>query len=414
MVGAGISGLVATQILSNRHNVALFEAGDQAGGHANTVVVNDAGIGRAIDTGFIVYNRIHYPVLTRFLNFLDISEHASDMSFSVRCDKSGLEYNGSSLNGLFVQRRNIFNPVFWRFLSDILKFNRNAENMLQSDKFLNLTVNDFIYHNPYSEALALYYLLPLGSSLWSCDADRLGEFPLQFVLDFLKNHAMLQVRARPKWLTIAGGSRRYVDAVVSRLPTHTLRLTSSVKRVIPRQRNVELVMSDGHREIFDEVILATHADTSLSLVDGIDDDERQALNTFPYVSNQVSLHTDESVLPKNKKAWASWNYRIRKHAGYSGRVTYNMNRLQGIESEKTFCVSLNQSDGIDPNQVIYKTYYRHPAFRHGRQVVQGAHSEFIRRRGISYCGAYWGYGFHEDGARSALTVCQAFDSEPLF
>ena len=414
VVGAGIAGLVASHVLSRRHQVTLFEAEATAGGHANTVAISDNGRQRPVDTGFIVFNRENYPLLSRFFEYLNVPNHQSDMSFSVSCEKTNFEYSGTSMNGFFSQRQNIMNPKHWMLLADILRFNSQAEHWFRERADPQLTVAQFIRECPVGKSFAEYYLLPLGSSLWSCHPRRFERFPMKFVIEFLKNHAMLQVRHRPQWLTVAGGSRCYVNAVTSQLPAGLLRLQKRVDRVVPRKGGVDVFWNGSNSAAFDEAVLATHADTSLDLVDKADEEENEALGSFPYQDNQVCLHTDTKVLPRNRRAWSSWNYRISNHSNKATSITYNMNMLQGIESDKTFCVSLNQLHALDPQKVRYRTTYRHPVFQPGRDHIQSQHSKFVRRRGVSYCGAYWGYGFHEDGVRSALSVCQAFDVDPEF
>ena len=414
VVGAGIAGLVASHVLSRRHQVTLFEAEATAGGHANTVAINDNGRQRPIDTGFIVFNRENYPLLTRFFEYLNVPSSQSDMSFSVSCDKSGLEYSATSMNAFFSQRENLIRPTHWKLLADILRFNLRAEHWLRERDDGQLTVAQFLRECPLGKSFAAHYFFPLGSSLWSCQPHQFEQFPIKFVIEFLKNHAMLQVRHRPQWLTVAGGSRCYVNTVIFQLPSGSVRLQKTVDRVVPTKDGVDVFWNGSNSAEFDEVVLATHADTSLNLVDNADEEEKEALGSFPYQDNQICLHTDTQVLPKNRSAWASWNYRISDDVTKAANITYNMNMLQGIESDKTFCVSLNQLDALDPEKVIYRTTYRHPVFQPGRDQIQSQHSRFLRRRGVSYCGAYWGYGFHEDGVRSALSVCQAFDMDPAF
>ena len=240
VVGAGIAGLVASHVLARRHQVTLFEAEATAGGHANTVAINDNGRQRPIDTGFIVFNRENYPLLTRFFEYLNVPNHQSDMSFSVSCEKTNFEYSGTSMNGFFSQRQNIMNPKHWMLLADILRFNSQAEHWFRERADPSLTVAQFIRECPLGKSFAEYYLLPLGSSLWSCHPRRFERFPMKFVIEFLKNHAMLQVRHRPQWLTVAGGSRCYVNAVTSQLPAGLLRLQNTVDRVVPRKGGVDV------------------------------------------------------------------------------------------------------------------------------------------------------------------------------
>jgi predicted NAD/FAD-binding protein len=270
-----------------------------------------------------------------------------------------------------------------------------------------VTVLDYLGSRNYNDSFAQHYLLPLGASLWSCDADRFSQFPIRFVIEFLHNHRMLQVNGRPQWRTVVGGSREYVKKLTKPFRDRIFTATP-VSRVRRQARGVELTTTDGHSDVFDEVVLATHADQAAQMVADLDDTERQVLHFFPYQDNEVLLHTDTSVMPEVKKAWASWNYRIPEQVHGNVTVTYNMNLLQRLDSRRTYCVSLNQTARVDQRRVIRRIKYEHPLFIPGRAQAQAEHASLIRRRGVSYCGAYWGYGFHEDGVRSGLAVCDAF------
>ncbi len=413
VVGAGVSGLTCALGLGRQHNVTVLEAAGRPGGHAHTVEVHEDDSVIAIDTGFIVFNFEHYPLLSALFDSLGIRSQPSDMSFSVRCDESGFEFNGSSLNTFFAQRSNLLRPAAWRLMKDILRFNRDGTQSLQSGIEDDITVGDFAEQHGYSEFLLARYLLPLGGALWSCDTRTFRNFPMRFVLEFLRNHAMLQIGRRPIWRTVSGGSRHYVQRIADHLGSR-LCLNQRVMEVTRKGPGVEVGFTDGRRQTFDEVVLATHADTSLAMLANAEDEEQALLGTFPYQDNVVCLHSDTRVLPRTRRAWASWNYRIRKGDQGGTCVTYNMNRLQAIESRKTFCVSLNQQDDLQPDQILHQETVRHPLFVPGRDKAQACHSKMIRRKGLSYCGAYWGFGFHEDGVRSAVSVCDAFGVERPF
>jgi len=410
VIGAGISGLTAAHILSRRHHVDVYEAADYIGGHTNTVSVREGERMIPVDTGFIVFNDLNYPNLNRLFAMLGIESRSTEMSFSVRCERSGLEYNGSSLNQLFVQRRNLIDPAFWRMLLDVMRFHRHAPACLQHGLDEQTTVAEFVEQSGYSRRFSEHYLLPLGASLWSCPTTRFREFPMQFVLDFLSNHRMLQVNDRPVWRTVVGGSSQYVPALVRSFRDNVFLNTpvSSIKRV---HGGVELSLPTGVSVRYDEVILATHADQSLAMLADADEEEIQILSRFPYQRNEVALHTDTAFLPRAQDAWASWNYRIPAQTTDGVSVTYNMNMLQGLDAQKTYCVSLNPAEPIGSGHLIKKLTYMHPSFMPGRAESQSRHAELIRRGGISYCGAYWGFGFHEDGVKSALAVCNAFDMD---
>lgn len=410
IVGTGISGLTAAYTLHRDHDIYVFEANNYIGGHTNTILVNEQERIIPVDTGFIVFNESNYPNLCRLFDAIGVKSRESDMSFSVHCEKTKLEYNGTDLNRVFSQRKNIFNPTFWRMLKDIMRFNQDSPIALQNGIDDTITVAQFAERNNYSKKFVECYLVPLGASLWSSPAAQFRQFPIKFVLEFLENHCMLQVNDRPQWRTVVGGSYQYIKPLVSGF-SEKIYLNKGVGRVVRKDNQVEIGFVDGKTELFDEVILATHADMSRHLVSNLDPEERAALDLFTYQDNEAILHTDTSILPDKKRTWASWNYRIPAIDNSHVSVTYNMNMLQGIESEKTYNVSLNQSELIDPTKIIKRIHYHHPIFQTGRDFAQSQHDKLIRRRGISYCGAYWGYGFHEDGVRSALAVCATYDQE---
>lgn len=408
IIGTGISGLTTAYLLNRKHDVHVFEANHYIGGHTNTVIVNEDDRTIPVDTGFIVFNEHNYPNLCRLFELLNVESRESDMSFSVHCDKTLLEYNGTDLNRVFSQRKNIFSPTFWRMLKDIMRFNDYAPAALHNGIDDKTTVAEFAEKNKYSVGFIEYYLVPLGASLWSCPAAKFRQFPIKFVLEFLDNHCMLQVNRRPQWKTVTGGSYKYIRPLTKGF-LNKINLNNGVTSVTRKNNHVEVALTDGRIETFDEVVLATHADTSRRLVRNSEAEEISMLDLFEYQDNEAILHTDTNILPSNKRTWASWNYRIPATENNHVAVTYNMNMLQGIESDKTYSVSLNQADQIDPYKVIRRIHYHHPVFQPGRDAVQAQHHKLIRRRGISYCGAYWGYGFHEDGVRSAIAVCAAYD-----
>lgn len=408
IVGTGISGLTSAYLLNREHDVHVFEANDYIGGHTNTIQVNEGNRTIPVDTGFIVFNEKNYPHLCHLFDALNVKSRDSDMSFSVHCEKTRLEYNGTDLNRVFSQRKNILNPGFLRMLKEIMRFHEHTPSILEKGLTDTTTVAEFAVKYEYSKYFIEYYLVPLGASLWSCPAERFRQFPIKFVLEFLDNHCMLQVNNRPQWKTVVGGSNQYVAPLTQRF-FENIRLNKPVSRVERKNKKVVLFFKDGSYERFDEVILATHADTSRHLVYNLDKEENDLLSLFDYQDNEAILHTDINVLPKKKRTWASWNYRIPAIENSHASVTYNMNMLQGIESKHTYSVSLNQTQDIDPEKIIRRINYHHPVFHPGRDLAQSQHHKMIRRRGISYCGAYWGYGFHEDGVRSAIAVGEAYD-----
>jgi len=405
IIGSGISGLVTSRLLHREHEITVFDANSYVGGHCNTVPVAVDGKQHKIDTGFIVYNDRTYPHFSKILKDLSIATSPTSMSFSVRCDRTGLEYNGSSLNGMFTQRRNLFRPSFLRMLRDILRFNR--EGAVDAKRVsAEQTVGDYLFQKRYSREFADQYLLPMGAAIWSCPCSDFADFPIRFILDFYVHHGLLSLRDRPVWRIVDGGSQTYVRVLAEPFQDR-IRLSCPVREVVRRENEV-VVRHDRGEGIFDEVIFACHSDQALRILNDADRLETELLSAFPYSNNTAVLHTDETILPRQQRAWASWNYHITDQEQMRPALTYNMNILQQINSSKTFCVTLNEDDSIDPGEVLARFNYSHPVFTSRRAEVQQRHNEIIRRRNTSFCGAYWRNGFHEDGVVSALAVCARF------
>lgn len=405
IIGGGISGLTCAWQLNRSHEITVFESGEQPGGHSNTVEFDHGGQRFQIDTGFIVYNDRTYPNFMALLSHLGVEGVATEMSFAVRCDRTGVEYSGSGLKGVFAQRRNLFRLSFLQMVADILRFNREGTrdaDIVDSTE----TVQHYLIRGGYSQAFADHYLLPMGAAIWSCPRGTFGEFPIRFILEFYRNHGLLALRNRPQWYTIPGGSRRYVNQLV-RPFRDRIRLKSPVQSVRRLEERV-VVLTDHGEEHFDEVIFACHSDQALRILDGPTGLESDILSGFPYELNDAVLHTDTSILPKTRSAWSAWNYRIGTDPESRATITYNMNILQHIQSKETFCVTLNDTSGIDPSKVISRHRYAHPIFTTQRAELQKQHSRLIRQNRTSFCGAYWGNGFHEDGVNSALAVCEAY------
>ena len=402
IVGAGVAGLTAAYRLDDDHDVTLFEATDRPGGHANTVDVEWDGRRLALDTGFMVFNRRTYPHFVRLLEELRIDSRPTTMSFSVTDPVGGLEYNGHSINTLFAQRRNLLRPGFWRMLRDVVRFNREARGWESRDD--DETLGDVLARGRYSREFRELYLLPMGAAIWSCPNRSFAEFPVQFVAEFFRNHGLLDVFDRPTWYVVEGGSRTYVQALLGRL-RGGLRSNSPIRSVRRFPDRVELHSPGGAVEAFDHVVLACHADQALRLL-GPDATgaERDVLGAFPYQRNTAVLHTDESLLPRNRRARACWNVRLTGDPAAPSVTTYDLGALQGISASAAFCLTLNADDRIDPRRVLRTFEYHHPVFTTGRRSAQRRHSELIDLRRTSYCGAYWRNGFHEDGVVSALAV----------
>lgn len=413
VIGAGISGCLAAHLLHGRHEVVLFEAGNYPGGHANSVKIATAGQQVTVDTGFMVFNRRTYPNFCRLLELLNVQSQPSDMSFSVSCQKPSLEYQGSSFNGLFAQRSNLLKLSFYRMLLDIMRFNRlgsmAAQLYLKMDSSLDhsLTVGQFLEQHGFGDNFIRRYLVPMSAAIWSCEPAAIFDFPARFLLVFFHNHGLMQLANRPQWKTIIGGSQNYVRTLLEPLGRNA-RLNCPVAKLFREPAGVRVVSPEGE-ELFDQVVLATHADQSLAILGDATDDERRILKQFPYQANQAVLHTDNSLLPSRRAAWASWNYRIKKTDNAAATLTYDLNRLQNLGLSKPLLLTLNDTESINPDTIICSFVYHHPAY----QVTSlGAQAEHLTISGLRqrthFCGAYWGYGFHEDGVNSALAVTSAF------
>jgi predicted NAD/FAD-binding protein len=408
LIGSGISGLYASYRLSRFFDITLFEADDRIGGHTNTVACEIDSESFAIDTGFIVYNDRTYPNFIRLLDELNVETQPTIMSFSVSDVRSGLEYNGHSPDTLFAQRSNLFRPRFYRLLWDIGRFNKIARPVADAPDD-GTTVGEFLARHRFGSDFRELYLLPMGAAIWSCPTGAFNDFPIRFIAEFYRNHGLLDLRDRPQWRVIRGGSQSYVEAMTRGFRDRIRRSTpiAAVRRFADR---VEVVPKRGEPEAFDHVVFACHSDQALKILgDQATPTEREILSCFPYSRNTAVLHTDESLLPKARKAWASWNYRVTGDPKAPATVTYDMNILQGIDAKKTFCVTLNDDGTIDPAKVLRTFVYHHPIFTTARAAAQARHAELIGPNRSSFCGAYWRNGFHEDGVVSALRVVEALE-----
>lgn len=405
IIGGGISGLTAAYCLQKQHEITVFEANNYIGGHTNTIELELDGEQQAVDTGFIVFNYKTYPNFTKILNELGVASQPTEMSFSMKCARTGLEYGGTTLNGLFAQRRNFFRLSFYRLLKDILRFNRQSVELLQSNDE-TLTVGEYLSREHFSKEFIEQYFLPMGSAIWSCPLGTFEQFPVRFIVEFYLNHGILAIRDRPQWRVVCGGSKQYVKALIASF-SESIRINTPIDSVVRQDQDVELTTADGLTQEFDHVIFACHSDQALNILgQGATKTERALLSEFPYESNVAQLHTDESVLPRSRRAWACWNYFAPDQSRQKATVTYNMNLLQKLSSINTFNVTLNGQDRVDPDQVLREINYAHPIFTSGRARAQRRHAEVINVHQTSFCGAYWGNGFHEDGVNSALAVCQ--------
>jgi predicted NAD/FAD-binding protein len=405
VVGSGISGLTCAYLLSQKYDVQLFEKNDRLGGHTATKAIHYDGADYHIDTGFIVFNDWTYPNFIRLLERLGVSSQATEMGFSVSCEQSGLEYSGDSLNTLFAQRRRIVSPTYWRFVMDILKFNRSAKEDLAAEKIdANMTLGQYLKIGGYSKLFVDKYLVPMGSAIWSMSCEAMLDFPLQFFVRFFKNHGLLNVNDRPVWRTIQGGSHSYIEPLVESFKDR-IQLNADVSAISRTEGDVTITVNGG-AQTFDHVVLACHSDQALKLLQDPSREERDVLSAIAYENNEVVLHADTALLPDNPLTWSSWNYRIKQQKQTLPTLTYNMNILQKIQSEHTFCVTLNDTGSIKPEKIIGQYQYAHPQFTLAGEKSKARWSEISGHRATSYCGAYWHNGFHEDGVVSAIRVAK--------
>ncbi|GAK56533.1 hypothetical protein U27_03495 [Candidatus Vecturithrix granuli] len=406
IIGAGISGMVAAYLLHEDHNVVVFEANDYIGGHTHTIDVTHNEVIYPVDTGFIVFNTKTYPHFLTLMQRLGVAWQNSNMSFSVINEKTGLEFCPTSLNSLFAQRRNLVRPSFYRMLLDAFRFRRESEALLSQDSY-QTTLTEYLKANRYSESFIQDFIIPMGAAIWSTDPKKFSEFPARYFVEFFRNHGFLNVRNQPQWLVIKGGSSQYIDPLTKSY-RNQIRLNHPVESVQRFPDRVEVKTRNGEKARFDQVIIAAHSDQALAMLADPSEAERDILEVMAYQPNLTILHTDSSILPRRKIAWASWNYHIPRKETEGVAVTYNMNKLQSLDAPVTFCVTLNRADLIAPEQVIQTFQYHHPVYtpqslhkREQRDAINGVNRTY-------FCGAYWGYGFHEDGVDSALAVCQHF------
>lgn len=405
IIGSGISGLTCAYLLNRQHDIQVFEASSWIGGHTHTVDIEVDGRRYSIDTGFIVFNDWTYPQFIKLMGHLGVTSKPTEMSFSVRAP--GLEYNGNTLNSLFAQRSNLCSPGFWGMLRDILRFNKQAVADLKAQRIAaDTTLGSYLHTQGYGKRFIDHYIVPMGAAIWSMSlADMLG-FPLAFFVRFFNNHGLLSVTHRPQWRVIEGGSSAYIKPLTASF-AERIHTDCPVSRV-ERDDSGVTVHSPRGSERFDQVIFACHSDQALQLLAQPSAAEREILGALPYADNDVVLHTDTSRLPARPLAWASWNYRLGEPGQQLAAVTYNMNILQGLDSPTTFCVSLNQSERIDPSKVLARYRYAHPQYSLAGVTAQQRWRELHGEQRSWFCGAYWANGFHEDGVVSGLRVAQAF------
>jgi predicted NAD/FAD-binding protein len=403
IVGSGIAGLTAAYYLHPLHQITLFEAAPKLGGHSNTVTVDLAERKIPVDTGFIVFNDWTYPNFISLMDEIGIHGKATEMSFSVKDEQRDFEYNGHTLDTLFAQRRNLVRPSFWAMLRDIIRFNREARELFKSDRD-DLSLGDFLKKKKYCKLFCDHYIIPMGAAIWSTSDEQMLDFPIKYFARFFENHGLLNVVNRPQWLTIPGGSQEYVKKLSSSFQDR-IRLNAPVMS-IRRQPHFVEIFSPAGRECFDEVVLACHSNQALQLLQDATSQEREILGAISYQKNEAVLHQDISLLPKRRKAWASWNYHLDKLKGDVVAVTYNMNILQHIPTPPHLLVTLNRTEKINPDKILSKIDYEHPIYTQASVKAQKRHREISGLNKTHFCGAYWRNGFHEDGVVSAKNMLE--------
>jgi predicted NAD/FAD-binding protein len=403
IIGSGIAGNTIAYHLHKTHDITVFEAGSHIGGHTDTHEIVVGGKQHAVDTGFIVFNDRTYPNFIALLDELGVEWQPSHMSFSVHCEKSGFEYNGTTLNSLFAQRRNFLRPSFYRMISEILRFNKTAPELLEDGPEIRL--GDYLTQQGYTRNFIDYYIVPMGSAIWSTEARQMLEFPARFFVRFFHHHGMLSVNNRPQWRVIKGGSARYVEALTASFRDR-IRLNTPVEQVRRLKRSVRVKPCNSPEETFDWVVFACHSDQALAMLSDPGTAEKDILGAIPYQENSVYLHTDSIMMPKRKLAWAAWNYHVTAAPAERVAVTYNMNILQGLDAAEPVMVTLNHTRNINPAKVIKRLTYHHPVYTTAGAKAQARHGEISGVNRTLYCGAYWRNGFHEDGVVSALAALE--------
>ncbi len=411
IVGAGVSGLTAAYLLDAEHEVTLFEAGEHLGGHVRTLDVDIAGQRLAVDAGFIVFNRVNYPLFSRLLARLEVESQPSEMSFSMQDERTGFEWSGRSPAAVFAWRRNLLRPSFYRMLGEVVRWNSVARDFSLHGEG-EVTLGEFLSAHQFSSEFIDRLIVPMGAALWSAEPRSILEFPALAFTRFLANHGLLNLLHRREWRTITGGAARYVEALAGRLRGR-VRLGAAVTAVTRRADAVEVAVGSGDRERFDLVIIATHSDQALRLLADPSPAEQEILGAVRYQENDVILHTDPQVLPRRRRVWASWNAFMPARSRDCVTVTYHMNRLQRLPVTTPVLVTLNRGEAIMPEAIIHRVTMAHPIYTRAAFAAQARWAEINGVNRTYYCGAYWGSGFHEDGVRSAVTVCRQLGQDLL-
>ncbi len=406
VVGAGVSGLVAAHQLAGEHEVHVFEAGEWVGGHTHTVDVATEQGSVAVDTGFIVLNDRNYAGFERLLDRLGVATQPAPMSFSVSDEEGGFEWSSASVNGMFACRGHVVDPTFHRMLRDLLRFHREARALVGLNGS-GPSLGDWLDESGFSRQFVDRLIVPQASAVWSADPQQMWTFPASFLAEFFANHGQLGLRGRPRWRAVTGGSARYVERLTEPFADR-IRTSTPVEWIARDPGHVRLKARGHEVEHFDHVVLGLHSDQALRVLRDPSQREREILSAIPYQPNDVVLHTDRSLLPRRRRAWASWNFHLLEDPPPRSTVTYDMNSLQTLDTAEQFCVTLNRTEQIDPRHILGRWTYDHPLFTRAGVAAQARHAEISGVRRTHYCGAYWGWGFHEDGVQSALRACEWF------
>ena len=408
VIGSGIAGMGCAYLLSRQHQVVLFEKESRLGGHTHTHAVRQGNQDYRIDTGFIVFNPDNYPLLSKLFGELNVATQKTEMGFSVQNAATGLEYNATNLNAMFCQRRNLVSPKFIRMTTDILRFYRECPALLALPDD-GPTLGEYLKTNNYSQLFIDDHIVPMACALWSSPSDTIAEFPAKYLVQFMHNHRMLQVNERPQWRVVEGGSSTYIRAL-EKVWNVDVRLNSKLQGVARDPLGARIKTADGE-EHFDQVVFACHSDQALALLSDANPLEQEILGDLPYQENETVLHTDASILPKNKKAWAAWNAYMPASKTEACTVSYCMNILQSVASPEPFIVSLNRTADIAPDKILAKMRYQHPMYTHASVQAKTRRHEINGKNNTWFAGAYWGFGFHEDGLRSGVEVARSLGAD---
>ena len=404
VIGSGISGLSASYYFSKKYKVDLFEQDDHFGGHSYTYDIKEENKIIAVDLGFIVFNEQTYPNLIRFFNELNVPFEKSNMSFSVSIKDTNVEYGGSGFNAIFANKKNLLNFKFLKMINEIINFYKTAPSLINTETS-NVTLGDYLKSSKLSKYFIEYHIIPMVAAIWSMPFQKAKEMPLKLFLNFFTNHGLFKLKNRPQWFTVSNRSRTYVKKVLEKISGEVFK-NYKVSKILRSENNVRILIGNEYQD-YDHVILASHADQSLELLDEPSLEESETLKKFTYVSNEAYLHRDENLMPIRKSAWSSWNS-ISKNENTC--VTYWLNKLQNLNSEKNYFLTLNPVEAIDKNKIIKKIHFTHPYFNKDNVALQKDLNKLQGKKRTWFCGSYFGYGFHEDGLKSSKELFKKFEN----